>query len=132
MFFIAIWIIVAAEKDEARPDKKTRRAVHYNGSWSRWRTDRPRSCCQKIHKTIRMYFKGLHPDQLKAMECLHPSEWCWRELKKNFTVLAKSEEICKRWTLSKMAEQLQSFKKTLTKKYIKTGTTPVFTGVGAP
>ena len=55
-------------------------------------------------------------------------EWCWRELKKNFTVPAESEEICKRWTLSKMAEQLQSFKKTLTKKYIKTGTTPVFTG----
>ena len=27
-----------------------------------------------------------------------------------------------------MAEQLQSFKKTLTKKCIKTGTTPVFTG----
>ena len=30
--------------------------------------------------------------------------------------------------LSKMAEQLRSFKKILTKKYIKTGTTPVFTG----
>ena len=43
-------------------------------------------------------------------------------------VPAESEEICKRWTLSKMAEQLQSFKKILTKKYIKTGTTPVFTG----
>ena len=27
-----------------------------------------------------------------------------------------------------MAEQLQSFKKILTKKYIKAGTTPVFTG----
>ena len=27
-----------------------------------------------------------------------------------------------------MAEQLQSFKKILMKKYIKTGTTPVFTG----
>ena len=27
MFFIAVWIIVAAEKDEARPDKKTGRAV---------------------------------------------------------------------------------------------------------
>ena len=27
-----------------------------------------------------------------------------------------------------MAEQLQSFKKILTKKYIKTGSTPVFTG----
>jgi hypothetical protein len=55
-------------------------------------------------------------------------EWCWQELKKNFTVPAESEEICKCWTLSKMSEQLQSFKKTLTKKYIKTGTTPVFTG----
>ena len=42
-------------------------------------------------------------------------------------VPAESEEICKRWTRSKMAEQLQSFKKILTKKYIKTGTTPVFT-----
>ena len=55
-------------------------------------------------------------------------EWCWQELKKNFTVPAESEEICKRWTLIKMAKQLQSFKKTLTKKYIKTGTTPMFTG----
>ena len=55
-------------------------------------------------------------------------EWCWRELRKNFTVPAESEEICKRWTLSKMAEHLQSFKKILTKKYIKTGTTLVFTG----
>ena len=52
----------------------------------------------------------------------------WNELKKNFTVPAESEEIRKRWTPSKMAEQLQSFKKTLMKKYIKTGTTPVFTG----
>ena len=49
-------------------------------------------------------------------------------LRKNFTVPTESEEICKRWTLSKMAEQLQSFKKILTKKYIKTGTTPIFTG----
>src|SRR6185503_4014374 len=117
VFFIAVWIIVAAEKDEARPNKKTGRAVHYNGSWSRWRTDRSRSCRQKIHKTIRMYCQGPHPEREK--------EWCWRELKKNFKVPAKSEGICKRWTLSKMAEQLQSFKKILTKKYIKTGTTPV-------
>ena len=34
VFFIAVWIIVAAEKDEARPDKETGRAVHYNRSWS--------------------------------------------------------------------------------------------------
>ena len=36
MFFIAVWIIIAAEKDEVRPDKETGRAVHYNGSCSRW------------------------------------------------------------------------------------------------
>ena len=66
-FFIAVWIIIAAEKDEARPDKKTGRAVHYNRSWSRWRTDRSRSCCQKIHKTIWMYCQGPHPDQLQAL-----------------------------------------------------------------
>src|SRR6185312_12825013 len=86
-----------------------------------------------------MYCQGPHPDQLQALEASNPSEeqdavperekeWCWQELKKNFTVPAESEEICKRCTLSKMAEQLQSFKKILTKKYIKTGTTPVFTG----
>ena len=34
--FVATWIIVAAEKDEARPDKEIRRAVHYNGGSSRW------------------------------------------------------------------------------------------------
>ena len=69
-FFIAVWIIVAAEKDEARPHKKTGRAVHYNGSWSRCRTDRSKSCRQKIHKTIQMYCQGPHPDQLQALESL--------------------------------------------------------------
>ena len=139
MLFIAIWIIVAAENGEARPDKKTGRAVHYNGSWSRWRTDRSRSLCQKIHKTIRMYCQEPHPISFMLWKASNPSEerdavperekeWCWQELKKNFTVPAESEEICKRWTMSKMAELLQSFKKILTKKYIKTGTTPVFTG----
>ena len=54
-------------------------------------------------------------------------EWLWRELKKNFTVPAESEEAAKRWTLSKMAEQLQTFKKNLTKNYIKKGKMPEFT-----
>ena len=36
MFFIDVWIIIAAEKDEARPDKETGRVVHYNGSCFRW------------------------------------------------------------------------------------------------
>ena len=45
---------VPNENGMARPNKKTGRAVHYNRSWSRWRTDRSRSCRQKIHKTIRM------------------------------------------------------------------------------
>ena len=34
--FVAVWIIVAAEKDEARPDKEIRRVVRYNGGSSRW------------------------------------------------------------------------------------------------
>ena len=34
--FIAVWIIVAAEKDEARPDKEIGRPVHYDGGSSRW------------------------------------------------------------------------------------------------
>ena len=55
-------------------------------------------------------------------------EWLWRELKKNFTVPAESEEAAKRWTLSKMGEQLQTFKKNLTKNYIKKGKMPEFTG----
>ena len=41
-------------------------------------------------------------------------EWLWRELKKNFMVPAESEEAAKHWTLSKMAKQLQTFKKNLT------------------
>ena len=49
-------------------------------------------------------------------------------MKKNFTVPAESEEAAKRWTLSKMTEQLQTFKKNLTKNYIKKGKTPDFTG----
>jgi hypothetical protein len=36
-------------------------------------------------------------------------------MKKSFTVPAESEEAAKRWTLTKMAEQLLTFKKNLTK-----------------
>ena len=53
VFFIAVWIIIAAEKDEARPAKKTGRAVHYNGSWSRWRTDRSRAAAKKFIRQSR-------------------------------------------------------------------------------
>ena len=34
--FVAVWIIVAAEKDEAMPDNEIGRAVHYNGGSSSW------------------------------------------------------------------------------------------------
>jgi len=54
-------------------------------------------------------------------------EWLRQELKKNFTVPAESEEAAKCCTLSKMAEQLQTFKKNLMKNYIKKGKTPEFT-----
>ena len=101
-------------------------------------TDRSRSCRKKFIRQSGCIVRDHIPISFRLWKASNPSEerdaiperekeWCWRELKKNFTVPAESEEICKRWTLSKMAEQLQSFKKILTKKYIKTGTTPVFT-----
>ena len=43
-------------------------------------------------------------------------------------VLAELEEPVKCWILSKMTEKLQTFKKNLTKNYIKKGITPDFTG----
>jgi len=55
-------------------------------------------------------------------------EWLWQELKKNFTVPVESEESIKRWTLSKMATQMQTFKKNLTKSFIKKGKMPDFIG----
>ena len=42
----------------------------------------------------------------KGMWWLKEKEYLWRELKKNFTVSAESEEAAKCWTLSKMDEQL--------------------------
>ena len=62
------------------------------------------------------------------MQYLKEKEQLWNKLKKNFTVPAESGELGKRWTLSKMAEQLQTFKKNLTKNYIKKGKMPEFTG----
>jgi hypothetical protein len=90
---------------------------------------RQSGCIVKDHIPISFgLWKANNPSEQMDAVPEREKEWCWRELKKNFTVPTELEEICKRWTLSKMAEQLQIFKKNLTKKYIKTGTTPVFTG----
>ena len=43
-----------------------------------------------------------------------------------FTLPAGTENIVKQWTLKKMAEQFQSFKGDLYKKYILKGLTPNF------
>ena len=99
----------------------------------------PIAAAKKYIRQSRCIVRNHIPISFRLWKANNPSErmdavperekdWSWQELKKNFTVLAESEEICKRWTLSKMAERLQSFKKTLTKKYIKTGTTLVFIG----
>ena len=47
--------------------------------------------------------KANNPSEQRDEVPEREKEWLWRELKKNFTILAESEEICKRWTLSKMA-----------------------------
>ena len=69
-----------------------------------------------------------NPSEQRDVVPEREKEWLWRKLKKNFTVPAESEEEAKRWTLRKMAEQVQTFKKNLTKNYIKKGKTPEFIG----
>ena len=59
--FIAVWIIVAAEKDEARPNKKTGRAVHYNGSWSDGEPIAPEAAAKKFIRQSRCIVRGHIP-----------------------------------------------------------------------
>ena len=49
-------------------------------------------------------WKANNPSEQRDAVPEREKEWLWRELKKNFTVPAESEEAAKRWTLSKMAE----------------------------
>ena len=86
-------------------------------------------CLVRDHISISFrLWKANHPSEQRDTVLEREKEWLWWELKKNFMVPAKSEEAAKCWTLSKMAEQLQTFKKNLTKNYIKKGKTPQFTG----
>ena len=134
-FFEAIWIIKSGQKNKARPDQEIGRAIYHNRSGSRWRTDRSRSSPKKyvrqcgclvwdhIAISFRLW-KANNPSEQRDAVPEREKEWLWRELKKNFTVPAESEEAAKRCTLSKMAKQLQTFKKNLTKNYTKKGKTP--------
>ena len=68
MFFIAIWIIVVAEKDEARPDKKTGMAVHYNKSWSK--------CIVRDHIPISFrLWKACNPSEERVAVPEREKEW---------------------------------------------------------
>nr|AAT47069.1 hypothetical protein [Oryza sativa Japonica Group] len=53
-------------------------------------------------------------------------EMLWTTMLETFTLPAGTEDKVKRWTLKKMAEQFQSFKGELYKKYILKGQTPNF------
>ena len=77
--------------------------------------------------SIRLW-KAYNPSEQRNVVPEREKEWHWNELKKNFTVPAESEESAKHWTLRKMAEQRQTFKKNLTKNYIKKGKMSEFTG----
>ena len=80
-----------------------------------------------IPNSFRLW-KANNPSKQRDAVPEREKEWLWWELKKNFMVPAESEESAKRWALSKMSEQLQTFKKNLTKNNIKKGKMPEFTG----
>ena len=83
---------------------------------------RQSGCIVRDHVPISFrLWKASNPSEERDAVPEREKEWCWRELKKNFTVPAESEESAKRWTLTKMAEQFQTFKKNLTKNYIRKG-----------
>ena len=68
---------------------------------------RQSGCIVRDHIPISFrLWKASNPSEERDAVPEREKEWCWRELKKNFTVPAESEEICKRWTRIKMAEQL--------------------------
>ena len=56
-------------------------------------------------------WKPHNPSEQRDVMPEREKEWLWWELKKNFTVRVESKKSTKGWTLSKMAEQLQTFKK---------------------
>ena len=67
--FVAVWIIVAAEKDEAKPDKKKLEGQYIITEVAPdGEPIAPEAAAKKIHKTIWMYCQGPHTDQLQAME----------------------------------------------------------------
>ena len=67
---------------------------------------RQSGCIVRDHIPISFrLWKASNPSEERDAVPEREKEWCWLELKKNFMVPAESEEICKRWTLNKMAEQ---------------------------
>ena len=112
-----IIIEVAPDGEPIAPEAAAKKYVRQCGCLAR----------DHIHISFRLW-KANNPSEQRDAVPESEKEWLWRELKKNFTVPAESEEAAKCWTLSKMAEQLQTFKKNLTKNYIKKGKTPEFTG----
>jgi len=86
-------------------------------------------CLVRDHISISFkLWKANNPSEQSYAVPEREKEWLWWELKKNFMVPAESEESAKHWALSKMSEQLQTFKKNLKKNNIKKGKIPEFTG----
>lgn len=87
-----------------------------------------RGCLLRDHIPISFRMWKSNNPKDRSVVPQREKDMIWHELKQQFTLPEGSEELVKKWTLKKMAEQFQTFKKNLTNMYIKQGKTPTFTG----
>nr|ABA94042.1 transposon protein, putative, CACTA, En/Spm sub-class [Oryza sativa Japonica Group] len=111
--------IITEVDEDGRPSAPAEAAKNYvrHSSWV-VRDNVPVSTVYWRRTRARADHESFVPDSEKEM--------LWTTMLETFTLPAGTEDKVKRWTLKKMAEQFQSFKGELYKKYILKGQTPNF------
>ena len=103
VFFIAVWIIVAAEKTKRGPTKKLEGRFIITEVGPDGEPIAPEATAKKFIRQSECIVRDHIPISFRLWKATNPSEerdvvperekeWCWRELKKNFTVPAESKD----------------------------------------